>query len=165
MNILNHNKKRALSTGAVAALAASPAQGDGKRKRANSQENILKMQQAEGNTKQEATEFFDQAFIGNRSREPLSQYVVNQMPNFNDDTQSEQDSLDAAVNLQLENERNNKIAYQDAQLDHVMNVTQDMLKVTMFRKYLSWFENNDTMRNTEDAQSKSDQNASATKSS
>jgi|TARA_B110000305_G_scaffold235283_1_gene294673 hypothetical protein len=45
------------------------------------------------------------------------------MPNFNDDTQSEQDSLDAAVNLQLENERNNKIAYQDAQIDHVMNAT------------------------------------------
>ena len=35
----------------------------------------------------------------------------------------------------------------------------------MFRKYLSWFENNETMRNTEDSQSKSDQNASATKSS
>jgi hypothetical protein len=36
------------------------------------------------------------------------------MPNFNDDTQSEQDSLDAAVNRELETERNNKIAYQDA---------------------------------------------------
>lgn len=46
-----------------------------------------------------------------------------------------------------------------------MNATQDMLKVTMFRKYLSWFENNDTMRDTEASQSKSDQNASATKSS
>jgi|TARA_B110000305_G_scaffold235283_1_gene294672 hypothetical protein len=43
LNILNHNKKRAMSTVAVAALAASPAAGEGKRKRANSQENILKV--------------------------------------------------------------------------------------------------------------------------
>ena len=32
-----------MSTVAVAALAASPAAGEGKRKRANSQENILKV--------------------------------------------------------------------------------------------------------------------------
>ena len=52
-----------------------------KRPRANSQENILEINDVDKSTLGNV--------IPNMSREPLSQYVQHQMSVFNDDTQSE----------------------------------------------------------------------------
>lgn len=70
------------------------------RPRANSQENILQLDTVED----QKTQLDDNKFNMNYNREPLSQFVtVNNV--FNDDTQSEQDSMEAEMDAQNRQER------------------------------------------------------------
>ena len=76
------------------------------------------------------------------SREPLSQFVTCGNPVFNDDTQSE-NSMEAEMNLQTNQERQNKKALkEDEQLNNILNSMQPV-SISMYRSYLDWFQKKD----------------------
>lgn len=66
----------------------------------------------------------------------------------NEDTQSEQDSMDAELNKQLNLERSNMNNPQEVENQKIANLTNlvQPMNISLFREYLEWFTQCDVLK-------------------